>query len=188
VLVATYAPPLRRADDAWAPALLVGLVSVVVAPGYRLLQTVLSTYDPGDGAQRWALVAATGVALVALSYANTTRMGRSNRRLLEAVGVLPTLGALTLRTMHAHDEARPVLAAFALAGAAVAAGVTTRRAALLVCGAVGLFVNGWVQYFVRLEALPLSMRLVGFGVALLALGVLYEQRVRRHLPLLRDWN
>jgi hypothetical protein len=59
----------------------------------------------------------------------------------------------------------------------------------MVVAAAWVIVNLWVQYFVRLEeVLPLSVRLVGFGVGLLVGGVLYEQEVRHRLSKPKDWG
>ncbi|MFO0627674.1 MAG: hypothetical protein U0325_18845 [Polyangiales bacterium] len=65
----------------------------------------------------------------------------------------------------------------------------TRRAAVLAVGATALGVNLWVQYFARLAGvLPLSVRLVGFGVGLLIGGVIYEQTLRRRMSALASWD
>jgi hypothetical protein len=50
-------------------------------------------------------------------------------------------------------------------------------------------VNLSLQYFVRLHhLLPTAVLIIGFGVVLLGLGLAYERRLKRLLPLLRSWS
>ena len=89
-------------------------------------------------------------------------------------------------------DTRDAAVAAAVLGAATLAtivGGLTRRAAVMIVGATALLVNGWIQYFVRLaDLLPLSVRLVGFGVGLLLGGVTYEQSLRHRATALRTWE
>ena len=181
---------LRAASDARGEFLIVSLFSALAAPGLRLFMAALS----GDAgavapAAAWGLAAAIGAALLALSYASTAHVGRSNRRLVEAAALVPPLVALTVQSLRTQAEPLPVAALFGAALGLLALGLATRRACVLTCAAVALFVNGCVQYFVRLEGVfPVSVRMVGFGVSLLLLGVLYEQQVRPRVASMRDWN
>ena len=181
---------LRAASDARGELLLVSLFSALAAPGLRLFMAALSG-DAGavPPTAAWGLAAAIGAAFLSLSYASTAHVGRSNRRLVEAAALAPPLAALTLQSLRTQEAMLPVAALFGAALGLLALALTTRRACVLTCAAVALFVNGCIQYFIRLEGVfPVSVRMVGFGVGLLLLGVLYEQQVRPRVASMRDWN
>jgi uncharacterized membrane protein len=60
-------------------------------------------------------------------------------------------------------------------------------ARLLASGA--LLVNLAIQYFAKLwDLFPASLLVLVFGLLLLAVGVLYERRLKHLLPGLRDWG
>ena len=67
-------------------------------------------------------------------------------------------------------------------------GVWQRRAVLVASAALALLLNLWLQYFAKLhDRVPTFGLLLGFGVGLLAFGLLYERRVKRALPALKEW-
>ncbi|MEZ4410972.1 MAG: hypothetical protein R3A52_31510 [Polyangiales bacterium] len=190
--VASWWPALRGRDDARAEAFLGGVIGVTAAPGLRLLRAIIATpggwMRPGEGAL-WAIVACGAAGLLALSYAVTRRVGRTQHRMLEAGALVPLYVLLTAQVLAAQREVAPAALALGSSSALLALGVATRRAAVMVTSAAALIVHLWAQYFIRLEdVLPLSVRLVGFGVGLLVGGVLYEQQVRHRLSALKDWD
>jgi hypothetical protein len=190
--LALTSPRLRRASDARPEALLAALFGMLCAPGLRLAGIITrSDYDGAvpDAPLWWALVVATSLGLLAAGYAVTGRVSRSNHRLVEAAGVVPLLGAVSLQVMTHTTPLGPALVALGSAAALAAYGFFARRAVVFLGAAAVLLVQGWIQYFVRLEPVfPLSIRLVGFGVGLLVGGVLYEQQLRPRVAILRDWN
>lgn len=185
------APWLRRGSDARPEWILAGLFGMLCTPDLRLAGVIARREyaEGGDPARWWALVAAVAVGLVVTGRAVTGRVGRANHRLLEGAGALSLLGGLTLQVLSTREPAGPALAALGVSGALAAYGFAARRAVPLLAGAGAFVVHAWVQYFVRLaDVLPTSIRLVGFGVGLLAGGVLYEQQLRPRAAALRDWN
>lgn len=189
---AVWRPELRERDDARAEALLAGMFGVTAAPALRLFHGVVDVpgewMRPGE-AVRWALVAGVTGGLLALSYAATRRVSRARYRLLEVGALAAWFGLVTVQVLCAPREVGPAALALVTSAGLTALGATTRRAAVMLVAAAALAVHLWVQYFVRLEdVLPLSVRLVGFGVGLLVGGVLYEQQVRHRLSRLKEWG
>lgn len=189
---AVWRPELRERGEVRAEALLAGLLGVMASPDARLLLTIgegRGEWLAGGAGARWVVMGAVTAGLLALSYAVTTRVGRSRYRLLEVAALAQWYGLLTLQVIAAPQEAVPAALALGSAVGLVALAVATRRAAVLLISAAALIVNLWVQYFARLEGVfPLSVRLVGFGVGLLVGGVLYEQQVKQRLVRLREWG
>lgn len=179
---------LRRGSDARAEWILAGLAGMLATPGLRLAAAITRAAG-GDAARWWGLMAVITLGLLATARGATGRVSRANHRLVEGAGALALLGALTLQVLATQEPAGPALAALGCAAAVAAYGFFARRAVPLFVGAAAFVLNGWIQYFVRLEGVfPMSIRLVGFGVGLLVAGVLYEQQLRPRAAALRDWN
>ncbi len=182
---------LQQRPAAQSEALLGGLAGMLCVPGLRLA-ALLTRPEPTDLSEAgpwWGLVVATGCGLLVAAYAVTDRVRRDHHRLLEAAAVLSLLGALTLQVVATLDPLAPALAALGCALALALYGFVGRRAVVFLAGVGGLVIHGWIQYFVRLQdVLPLSIRLVGFGVGLLVAGVVYEQQLRPRVVILRDWH
>ncbi len=189
VFAATFAPPLRTGDDARTEALLAGLFGMMAAPDLRVLHAIDTSGRADGAAAAWALLALSSVSMVVLSYASTGRVSRARYRMLEVAALVQGFGLVLLHTVAAPSALGFAVASVALPALGLALGASTRRAAVLVLSAAALVAALAVQYFLRLSGVfPLALRLVGFGVALLVGGVLYEQQVRRRLTLLRDWS
>lgn len=191
LLAAALAPSLRERGEARTELLFLGLAGALGAPAMRALHALDRVGREGDARSEgaWITLAAASLSLLLISYALTGRVKRAQHRLLEVMGLGALFAVLTLRVLG--DTQELFAAAVTLGGAAVATalGAFTRRAAVLAVGATALGVNLWVQYFARLAGvLPLSVRLVGFGVGLLLGGVIYEQTLRRRMAALKDWD
>ena len=109
--------------------------------------------------------------------------------MLEGAGILLYFGTLTVLSLaRLTDWLYPLLI---LGGGAVVIGlgVHQRRALLVACAALALLLNLWLQYFAKLhDRLPTFGLLLGFGLGLVAFGLLYERRVKKILPVLREWS
>jgi hypothetical protein len=191
LLAAALAPSLRERGEARTELMFLGLVGALGAPAMRALHALDRAGREGDTRSQgaWITLAAGALTLLLISYVLTGRVKRAQHRMLEVTGLGALFALLTLRVLT--DTQDLFTAAVTLGGAAVATalGGFTRRAAVLAVGATALGVNLWVQYFVRLAGmLPLSVRLVGFGVGLLLGGVIYEQTLRRRMAALKDWD
>lgn len=110
-------------------------------------------------------------------------------RLLEVVGLLLFLGTFTLLSLP--DAGHELFFAGTLllgGGAVIALGVWQRRAMHVTIAGAALLLNLFVQYFAKLsDALHWSLLAVGFGLALLGLGIAYERHVKHLLPKLKEW-
>jgi len=189
VLGALVSAREKRGHEAPVEVLLVGLLGMLAVPGLRLVSAMLHTHEDGDVGRWGALVGTTALGLLATAFVATGRVARDNHRLLELAAVVTGLGALSLQVLCTLDPIEPALATLGCAAVLAVYGWFGRRAVVFVAGTLALLVHGWVQYFVRLEAvLPMSIRLVGFGVGLLVAGVVYEQRLRPRVAALRQWH
>jgi hypothetical protein len=172
--------------------LLAGLVSVMAATDLRLWSAITSgtsSWQPLSSTPYWLTMGAASIALLILSFASSARVERTQTRLLEGAAVAQALGSLTLECLQEpsrYDFVALTMATCVLLGVL---GVATRRALLLVGASIGLLVNLWLQYFLRLDGVfPRSVLLLGFGVGLLILGVLYDQVASKRIELLREWR
>jgi hypothetical protein len=136
-----------------------------------------------------ALVAVSAL-LVASSYAfGRGAVKKELYRLIEFVGLVQLFGAFTLASIVRYDDWFYPAACLGAAAGVLALGIVTRRATLAVLASAALIANLSIQYFAKLrDVVPTSMLVIGFGVVLLAGGVLYERRVRHLLPRLRAWS
>lgn len=183
-------PALQSKGEARTELIFAALVGVMASPDLRVLHAIDRLGREGDLSRMgWITMGVASLALVGLSYALTGRVRREQHRLLELAALGQLFALLTLRVLADDRELAPAVAALGGAALTTALGALTRRAWVMLLGAAALGVNVWIQYFVRLaEALPLSVRLVGFGVALLLSGVIYEQKLRHQLAALREWD
>lgn len=130
------------------------------------------------------------LGLVIFGYVASGRaVSKPVYRLVEALGLLFFFGVATVLSLfRAEDVFFPTLV-FVAGAVVLGAGLWTRRASLLVGAAIALLVNLSLQYFVRLQhLLPTAALIIGFGVVLLGLGLAYERRLKRLLPLLKAWR
>lgn len=184
-------PALRHASDARTEWILAGLFGMLCAPDLHLMRTILRTPfgEESDALRWWVLVVLVALGLIATARASTGHIGRGNHQLVEGAGALSLLGALSLQVLTTPRATVPALAALTIAGMLGAYGLVSRRTVPFLSGVAAFVVHAWVQYFVRLKGvLPTSILVLGFGVGLLAAGVLYEQRLRPNVAALRDWN
>jgi hypothetical protein len=163
----------------------VGVVSVVGAPGFLALVHL----DGAKSAFHLFIALGVGAFLVLLSYVLSARAAsKASYRVLEAAGLMLFFGLLTIDSLAKIDSWE--YPAILLAGAAVvlSLGVSTKRAALVAIAGAALVLNVWIQYFGKLkEYVPVSLLCVGFGVALLVGGVLFEKKMRPLLPAMKAW-
>jgi hypothetical protein len=167
--------------NAALPTSLLFLVGCAAADG---LPTLLGPH----GRHVVALVGASAL-LVACGYAfGRGTVKKEAYRLVELAGLVQFFGAFTVAAAIRYDDWFYAACCIGAGAGVLALGVGTRRATLAVLASVALVANLSIQYFAKLrEALPTSMLVIGFGLALLVGGVLYERRVRDVLPRLREW-
>ncbi|MCO5171039.1 MAG: hypothetical protein M9894_32345 [Planctomycetes bacterium] len=136
-----------------------------------------------------ASVVGASAVFVGLAFLFAPRAAsKAPYRLLEIAGLLLFFGALTLLSiLKMSDWFYPLV--LLIGGATVIGlGVWQRRAVLVAAAALALVLNLWLQYFAKLhDRVPTFGLLLGFGVGLLVFGLLYERRVKRVLPVLRQW-
>ncbi|MBI3725770.1 hypothetical protein HY251_17725 [bacterium] len=188
-------------------AILVGLVSLVVAPGLL----TLGNLGPKDGdallgevldpklpfAERLehplgflSHLTLTSVVLVFMGVVFSRSAERKlPYRILEVAGLFLFLGTLSILSCARWNEL--FYPAVLLVGglAALVAGVHERHLLLAAIPAVFLVLNMWFQYFAKLSgSLPLGLLLVGFGIGILAGGFFFEKRIRPMTDELRRWR
>jgi hypothetical protein len=184
---------LGREGGAQAPWVIVGLLGVVTGPSLQFLTKCwekdgLDAFTSTEGVYL-ALVIGLAAALVALSYMLGGRATQKlNYRLLELAGLSMIFGPFTLQSIARCQDGFYPLVILVVGAACLVVGATTKRAMLVVYGAVALAVNLAIQYFAKLwDHFPAAMLVLGFGLALLAGGVFYERRLKHLLPGLREW-
>ena len=130
------------------------------------------------------------VGLVVFGYVASGRaVAKPVYRLVEATGLLFFFGVATVLSLFRTEDVFFPILVFAAGAVVLVAGLGTRRVSLLVAAAIALLVNLSLQYFVRLQhLLPTAVLIIGFGVVLLGLGLAYERRLKRLLPLLKAWS
>jgi len=173
--------------------ILTGLASAVTAPSLLFLvkcgdKDGLDVLASPAGVYLIA-VCVIPVLLLAISYAVSSGPTRKSAyRLVELVALLQFFGLLTIEALLRYDDFFYPVALGVVAIVVIAAGTVTRRATLVFLAAIALLVNLWIQYFEKLrDAFPTSVLVLGFGLGLLAFGVLYERRVKHLLPTLDSW-
>ncbi len=145
----------------------------------------------GEPLLKYVLVWVVGsVGLSIFGYAASGRaVSKPVYRLVEATGLLLFFAVATILSLFRTEDVFFPTLVFVSGAVVLGAGLWTRRASLLVAAAIALLVNLSLQYFVRLQhLLPTAALIIGFGVVLLGLGLAYERRLKRLLPLLKAWS
>jgi hypothetical protein len=185
--------PIARDAGSQTATVLIGVVNAALPT--TLLFLVGCTETDGLptllGPHGRSLVALVGVSalLVGCGYAfGKAATKKEVYRLLELAGLAQFFGAFTVASAIRYDDWFYAACCIGAGTAVLALGVGTRRATLAVLASVALVANLSIQYFAKLrDAMPISMLVIGFGLALLVGGVLYERRVHSLLPRLREW-
>ncbi len=179
------APPFARDPVSELLLCLAGAVGLTASPGLL----ALGHLGGPDETRSMAIAVSVGVVTTVLAFGLSERAQRKESyRLLEAAGLCLFFGVLTvgsLSRLSSYTYPGALLAGGALV---LALGVGGRRATLVAFASVALVLNLWIQYFGKLkDYFPVSLLLVGFGLALLAGGLAFEKRVKPLLPKLKDW-
>lgn len=187
-------------------AIAVGLLNVLLTPGLAclatcgdrdglaLLEEAMSQIGNFNQTRLVYLSMPIGasLALIALGFLFSRDAQRKlPYRILEAAGLVNALGLLTLLSFpQVQQDLFFIGLLLAFGFAAMVVGVFARRAMYVSIAAVALLINLFVQYFAKLTALGVhwAFLAVGFGVALLVLGVIYERRIKGFIPQLREWR
>ncbi len=135
------------------------------------------------------LVLGLSLGLVGLGWLFSRDAERkTDYRLLEVAGLSLFGFVFTVLSLTETDDFFYPLVILGGGVLVLVLGVVSRRAALVLVATVLLLVNLWIQYFAKLyDHVPLALLLLGFGLAVLAGGILYERRVRHLLPELKTW-
>ena len=198
--VATAA--LRRDSEAAEPTSLgaVGVVGIACAlgpPAFACLSRGLGAEGKGllvAGAAGAPLLAYLAVfilanAMVIALAVSASHLAPSERRMLELGSVGTFFGVLGLLSLPHLERDYFFMSTLFVGGAVIIAfGLAKRRVLLVGATSVSLVLESFVQYFAKLhDALPWGLLALGFGLALLALALLFERKVRPHLPELARW-
>ncbi len=181
----------------------VAIVNLVLAPVLLVLWASLGhggdelfvvAFDPGATVE-WTRTRASYVATVLAAAAVLGRLAfterpRGEARALEAATMVTFFFPVVVLSFSVlGDDLFYAALSLIGGGALLALGVFGRRALLAVGSAVALFLILSVQYFAKLSsAVPWSALALGFGLALFALGVLYEKKLKGLLPELGRWH
>jgi hypothetical protein len=136
-----------------------------------------------------SVVGISGV-LVGLAFLFASRAAsRAGYRVLEGAGLLLFFGTTSLLSFfRLEDWFYPGLI-FGGGALVIALGAWQRRALLVASATPVLVLHLWVQYFAKLnDHVPTFGLVLGFGVGLMAFGLLFERRVKHALPSLREWD
>ncbi len=182
-------------------AIVAGIAATTAAP--LLLVVAACTGHDGtalalaafDGAwPRWAyLVLALGVAaglFAGAIVAQRRATERVHHRALEVAALALFLGVPAIASLP-HPGSALLFDVTVVAGAALGlgAGIALRRSTTVLASASVLVVELFVQYFAQLgRSLPWGVLALGFGVALLSLGALYERRLKSMLSRMEGWD
>lgn len=195
LIAALKLPAIAKSEGTQTLTVLGGLIGVMAVPDLRVFDQIDTSAAAGfelatQQTQYLALMASVSAGLLVLSYATWSGGGRRPvHRLLHVAALGQFYALFTLKSLVNLDALFAPTVLLLVSSALLALGVTTKRAAVMVISAIALVITVWIQYFVRLRGVvPVSVRLVGFGVGLLIGGVIYEQQLRRRLSALREWN
>jgi hypothetical protein len=171
-----------------------GVTNVAAAPTLLfLVESSEHAASDAIGAPLLPYFAAWAAGALGMSIYGYVASGRAvskpTYRLVELTGLIQFFGTATVLSLF-HDTGTFYPALVFVTGAVVlVVALVTRRASLLFASAIALLVNLSLQYFIRLNhLLPTAVLIIGFGVVLLGLGLAYERRLKRLLPLLRAWR
>ena len=138
-----------------------------------------------------AMVLGVASALVGMGFLFARDAERKlEYRLLEIAGALLFFGTFTVLSLARHTDTFYPLLILVGGSALLALGVVYKRAALTVVTVAAMIVNLWIQYFAKLsDYFPMWLLSLGFGLALLGCGLVYERKLKRDvLPQLGDWR
>jgi hypothetical protein len=185
--------PVAREPERQAATVLIGVVNAAL-PTTLLFLSGCTEADGlptllGPHGRHFAALVGVSVLLVGCGYAFGKAAAKKEvHRVVELAGLAQFFGALTIASAIRYDDWFYPACCVCAGAAVLTLGVITRRATLAVLASVALVTNLCIQYFAKLrDALPISMLVIGFGIALLIGGVLYERQVRNLLPRLREW-
>ncbi|MCA8926122.1 MAG: hypothetical protein KDD82_30225, partial [Planctomycetes bacterium] len=205
VSVAFRAPQLATRPELRLLTVLTGLASTCVGPaalclyrcsgtsGWALLRGGLESAGRVHETL-WvyvAMVLGVSAALVGLGFLFAKDAQRKlEYRLLEVAGALLFFGTFTALSLASYQDTFYPLGVLVGGSALLALGVTQKRAALTVVTVGAMTLNVWIQYFAQLsEFLPVWLLSLGFGLALLGCGLVYERKLKRDvLPQLGAWR
>ncbi|MBI3722659.1 hypothetical protein HY251_01695 [bacterium] len=198
--------PVARDDARRALAMLVGLASVVAAPGFKALERLsnvdadqellqmLSFRTPDELLEKplfyFSYVVGTAFVLVGLGLVFARDAEKKwPYRLLEVAGLGLFFATVTVLALARYRELLYPATIFGLGALAIAIGAKERHLVLVGIPAAFLVLNAWIQYFAKLsDALPLGLLLIGFGIGLVAGGVLLERTIRPRIQELKTWR
>lgn len=172
-----------------------GLLCLVKCAGKDGLQLLLDAVASGGRvhttpfAYLASVVGISGV-LVGLAFLFAPRAAsRAGYRVLEGAGLLLFFGTTSLLSFfRLEDWFYPGLI-FGGGALVIVLGAWQRRALLVASATPVLVLHLWVQYFAKLnDHVPTFGLVLGFGVGLMAFGLLFERRVKHALPSLREWD
>lgn len=206
ILIAAFRwPPVSGRPTLRLLTLVTGLASTCVGPaslclyrcggksGWELLEQGLKSLGKIHETL-WvypAMVLGVASALVGMGFLFARDAERKlEYRLLEIAGALLFFGTFTVLSLARHTDTFYPLLILVGGSALLALGVVYKRAALTVVTVSAMIVNVWIQYFAKLsEFLPVWLLSLGFGLALLGCGLVYERKLKRDvLPQLGDWR
>jgi hypothetical protein len=171
-----------RSRDGALALLVVGLGASALAPAVVVLAT------RGDWSRVLLLpLAAAGMLLLALGRARPSQP--EHRRALEVASVL-VVGGVPLLSSLPEVESELAFAGLTLVSGVSLLGIALwrKRLFLALASSVLLLSLFTIQYFAKLsQAVHWGILCVGFGLVLLASGVLYEKKLKGVLPA-REWE
>lgn len=168
------------------------LLAIVACTGHAASALARPAFD--GPWPRWAYLALAIVVAVGLFasavLARSRGLERAQHRALEVAALALFFGVPAVASLP-HPGGALLFDALVVAGGGVAlgAGVALRRSATVLTSASVLVVELFVQYFAQLgRSLPWGVLALGFGVALLAMGALYERRLKTVLARVASWD
>lgn len=182
---------LYGASQAVVPTGVLALVHCGGRGGRELVDEALASQGALLDTRFVWLSAALGVSM-GLVGAGVLLGSRARRplayRLVELAGICLFFFVLTILSLAEPDDVVYPLLVLAGGVALLAVGITRERLMLVAGAVVGLALNAWVQYFARLHGvLPTPLLMIGFGLSILGVGVLYERRMKGLLAGMKDW-
>lgn len=197
-------PRLRQHRNLQLGLLLMGLFNAVAAPGLLALVhcaghdggTLLAAALEGPVEMVTTdfvyieLVLGIAGSLIALGWLFSEQSrDKLGYRLVEVAGLLLFFGVMTLLSLFEPDDYLSPLVVLVGGLCVLGLGMRSKRAALVLAAAIGLLVNLSIQYFAKLsDVFPIFLLVLGFGLGFLALGILYERKIRHLLPELKTWS
>lgn len=140
-------------------------------------------------AQLWLLTLSCGLTLL-ISVVGASRLDRKlEYRLLEVSSLGVFYAAYTIGSVEDWRAWFYPAVLFSVGTVVLAFGVVLRRLVWASLSAAALALNLCVQYFGKLkDILPMSLLVLLFGLALLAVGAFFERQIRPRLTAMRGWK